>query len=91
MPIDPSSCLPPDLAEFVAQRVASGASPTPDDVIAEGLRLLRAREQAIAELNEKIDEGRRALEAGDVVDGRTYMLDLLAQLRSAEFPASRAG
>src|SRR4051794_15199599 len=50
--------LPPDLAEFVTNKISSGCCPSEDEVIRDALRLLRdrdrLRETRIAELREEI-------------------------------------
>ena len=52
--------FPPELQQFVEQELASGRYQSVDDVICEGLRLLR--EQRLYELREEIDAGLQPLE-----------------------------
>jgi putative addiction module CopG family antidote len=49
--------LPSSLEEFVRQRVATGQSKSADEVVCEGLRLLREQETWKSEARTKIDEG----------------------------------
>jgi antitoxin ParD1/3/4 len=49
--------LPLALEEFVRQRVATGQSKSADEVVCEGLRLLREQEAWKSEARKKIDQG----------------------------------
>ena len=61
-----SSSLPPDLETFVQQEVASGNYPSPEDVISDGLRLLRERK--VFELRREIEAGLSQLERGEGIE-----------------------
>jgi antitoxin ParD1/3/4 len=61
-----SSPLPPDLETFVQQEVASGNYPSPEEVISEGLRLLRERK--VYELRREIDAGLAQIERGEGIE-----------------------
>ena len=60
--------LPAELEAFIAERIASGHYCSPDDVIGEALRLLRADEEEqqirLAALRADISEGIASLERG---------------------------
>lgn len=53
--------LPPDLEKLVEEKVESGGYQTPDEVIAEGLRLLEQRDQAA---QKKLEALRDAIRIG---------------------------
>jgi antitoxin ParD1/3/4 len=55
--------LPPELQQFVEQELASGRYRSVDDVICDGLRLLRERK--LHELRREIDAGLEQLERGE--------------------------
>ncbi len=61
-----SSSLPPDLETFVQQEVASGNYPSPEEVISDGLRLLRERK--VFELRREIEAGLSQLERGEGIE-----------------------
>jgi antitoxin ParD1/3/4 len=63
-----SSSLPPDLETFVEQEVASGNYPSPEEVISDGLRLLRERK--VFELQREIDAGLSQIERGEGIELR---------------------
>jgi antitoxin ParD1/3/4 len=58
-----SSPLPPELQHFVDRELASGKYRSADEVICEGLRLLR--ERRLYEVRKEIDAGLRQLERGE--------------------------
>lgn len=58
-----SSPLPPDLETFIQHEVANGNYPSPEEVISEGVRLLRERK--LFELRSEIDAGLAQLERGE--------------------------
>jgi antitoxin ParD1/3/4 len=60
------SSLPPDLETFVQHEVASGNYPSPDEVISDGLRLLRERK--LYELRRDVDAGLAQLERGESIE-----------------------
>jgi antitoxin ParD1/3/4 len=61
-----SSSLPPDLETFVQHEVDSGNYPSPEEVISDGLRLLRERK--LYELRQDIDAGWTQLERGESIE-----------------------
>jgi antitoxin ParD1/3/4 len=58
-----ASMIPPEFEQFVQHEVACGNYPSAEEVVAEGLRLLR--EQKLAELRREIDVGIEQLERGE--------------------------
>lgn len=58
--------IPADLHQFAAQEVAWGRYPSTDDVIADGLRLLRERK--FYELRRDIQAGLTQIERGEVIE-----------------------
>ncbi len=63
-----SSPLPPDLETFVRHEVAVGNYPRAEDVISDGLRLLRERK--LYELRRDIDAGLAQIERGEGIELR---------------------
>ena len=64
--------IPPEFAEFVQNELASGHYHSAEEVVAEGLRLLRKHK--LYELRREIDAGLRQIERGEGVrltDGRS--------------------
>ncbi len=61
-----SSALPPDLETFVQHEVASGNYPSPEEVISDGLRLLRERK--LYELRRDLDAGLSQIERGEGIE-----------------------
>ena len=61
-----SGPLPPELQHFVERELASGRYRSPDEVICEGLRLLRERRRY--ELRREIDAGLQQLERGEGIE-----------------------
>jgi antitoxin ParD1/3/4 len=61
-----SSPLPPDLETFVQHEVASGNYPSPEEVISDGLRLLRERK--LFELRQDVDAGLSQIERGEGIE-----------------------
>lgn len=65
--------LPPELEKFVTDKIATGNYGTPEEVVSEGLLLLKQQDERPGfmyssedELREKIGEGMKALELGDI-------------------------
>jgi len=61
-----SSSLPPDLEDFVRHEVATGNYPSPEEVISDGLRLLRERK--LYELRRDIDAGLSQIGRGEGIE-----------------------
>ena len=80
--------LTPELEKFIAEQLKSGHYRSADDVIAQGLGMLRAQEEFIqantAELREKIAVGMEQIRRGEVVDGRKAIQNLREKLRRRE-------
>jgi antitoxin ParD1/3/4 len=55
--------IPPEFAEFVENELASGSFHSAEEVVAEGLRLLR--EHKLYELRKDIDAGLEQIERGE--------------------------
>ena len=60
-----SMSLPHDLQHFVQQEVASGKYQSEEDVVCQGLRLLREREQRLQALREDIQPALEQLDRGE--------------------------
>lgn len=58
-----STAIPPEFEQFVQQEVACGNFRSADEVVAEGLRLLR--QQKLEALRRDIDDGIEQLERGE--------------------------
>ena len=61
-----STSLPPDLETFVQHEVESGNYPSPEEVVSEGLRLLRERK--LYDLRRDIDAGLAQIERGECIE-----------------------
>jgi antitoxin ParD1/3/4 len=83
--------LKPELEQMVREKVAAGAYATPDDVLAEGLRLLRERDEAEQRAREwltrEIQTGLDQLDRGEVVSGSDVSAELVR--RSVERSSAR--
>ena len=67
--------IPQDLQQFVQAAVRSGSFQSESEVVVEGLRLLRRREQ----LRRDVNEGIAQLERGEGVDGEEVFRRLEAK------------
>ena len=72
--------LTPELEKLVQEKVASGLYQTASEVIREGLRLLKERDDRQTYLREAIQEGLTQLETGKYQE---YTADTLADLAQA--------
>ena len=74
-----------DQEEFIAGELRSGHYQSANDIIAQGLGMLRAQEEFIrshtAELREKIAVGLEQVQRGDLVDGGTVIRHLREKLQ----------
>ena len=63
--------LPPDLADVVRERIASGRFGSPEEVVRAALTLMAAEQAGddAAAIRAKIEHGWRQSQAGQVVDG----------------------
>lgn len=80
-----SISLKPEQEQFIQEKLKTGKYQTVDQVIIEAFRLLEERdkdyEQWVQETRAKIDEGMASLERGEVIDGETFVNQLLAKLK----------
>lgn len=85
-------CLTPELDRFVRDRVASGQYENLDDVVRDGLELLRQRENeqrdARHDLKAKLHRGAEQAQRGQLLDGVQVMRDVRA--RTAARPNRKA-
>ncbi len=85
--------LTPTLQEFVKAKVRTGGYESASEVVREGLRALKEREQAQAEfwsgVRAKVAVARRQIATGQTVDGPAAMDQILAELADDETPATR--
>ena len=58
--------IAPEFEEFVSSAVAAGKYGSPEEVVSDGLRLLRDRE--LESLRKEVDLGIQQIECGDVVE-----------------------
>jgi antitoxin ParD1/3/4 len=72
--------LTPELEKLVQEKVASGLYQTASEVVREGLRLLKERDDRQTSLREAIQEGLTQLETGKYQE---YTDDTLADLAQA--------
>jgi antitoxin ParD1/3/4 len=72
--------LTPELERLVQEKVASGLYQTASEVVREGLRLLKERDDSQTALREAIQEGLTQLETGKYQE---YTADTLADLAQA--------
>ena len=72
--------LTPELEKLVQEKVASGLYQTASEVVREGLRLLKERDDRQTSLREAIQEGLTQLETGKY---KEYTADTLADLAQA--------
>lgn len=70
--------LPPDAIRFVKSLVASGEYPSIEEAVAEGVRLLMARQQLKDDIQAGIDD----LDQGRCVDGKQVFAELRERARS---------
>ena len=76
----------PEFEEFVRSRVESGDYASDSEVVRDGLRLLREKEQLfearLKSIRGEIQKGVDQIERGEVRDGETVMAELRAKLLS---------
>ncbi|MCC5666421.1 type II toxin-antitoxin system ParD family antitoxin [Nostoc sp. CHAB 5784] len=86
--------LTPELEQLVKDKVSSGKYHSVSEVMGEALRLLeerdRIREQRLAELKAKIQEGIEASERGEVVDGEEVFAEIEEDIRRAQAQMQQA-
>jgi antitoxin ParD1/3/4 len=85
--------LTSELEALIADRVESGRYLSASEVVREGLRLLeerdRLREETLAGVRRKIEEGLASLARGERVDGATLLAELERSLDRREEPTGR--
>ena len=64
--------LPPETSQLIQGMVASGEYNSPEEVVADGVRLLQNRQKLRAEIQQGIDE----LDSGQGHDGREVFAEL---------------
>ena len=64
--------LPPDASQFIQGLVASGEYDSPEEAVAEGIRLLMGRQKLRADIQKGIDE----LDAGQGIEGEQVFAEL---------------
>lgn len=83
--------LPADLERFVAELVDDGTYGSPDEAVVEALRLLQDREQnreeALAHVRRKLQEGVDAGDRGETLDGKQVMEELRQRYARMARPA----
>lgn len=84
--------LTPELETFVASRVASGRYLTASEVVRDGLRLLEEREhlrdEALAGVRQKIEEGLASLDRGEGLDAEAVLTELERRIGCHRNPAA---
>ena len=65
--------------ELVAELVKSGRYASAEEVVAEGLRLVRWREAKLAEFHAELDKGLASIKAGRVRPAEDVFDELIAQ------------
>jgi antitoxin ParD1/3/4 len=63
-----TTSLPPDLEQFVFAQLAKGKYQSAHDVVCDGVRLLREREERLEVLRAEIDKGIAQLDAGEFIE-----------------------
>lgn len=88
-----SVSLTNQLRSYVDRKVQSGQFESASEVIRQSLRTLQQEEelqrQYWASMRKKVKVARRAISAGDVLDGATFMKAKIAKLRASAKTAKR--
>lgn len=71
--------LTPELERLVAEKVESGMYQTASEVVREGLRLLKRRDEELASLRAEIKKGFDAVERGEYKDYDESTIEQLAE------------
>ena len=76
--------ISPELESFIAAKLESGRYRTPDEVIEEGLRLLKQSESLVqdemTDVREKVSAGLKQARSGDLRDGEEVLSEIEAEL-----------
>jgi antitoxin ParD1/3/4 len=80
--------LSPELAKFIDEKVRSGRYKDAREVLDDGLRLLKLRDDTLRSWREQIEQGWAEAQAGDLVDGPKAIAAIRNSL--ADVPASVA-
>jgi len=64
--------LPPEATQFIQGLVASGEYNSPEEAVADGIRLLMSRQKLRADLQKGIDE----LDSGEGLEGKQVFAEL---------------
>jgi antitoxin ParD1/3/4 len=84
--------LTSELENFVTSRVASGRYLTASEVVRDGLRLLEERQhlrdEALAGVRQKIEEGLASLDRGEGLDGESVLAEIERRVATHREPAA---
>jgi len=83
--------LTPELEDLIRRKLKSGMYKNAAEVVREGLRLLAEEDEWKADVRRKIGEGMKQLRAGQVVDGKKAVDEVLRDLRVRHGKAKRVG
>jgi antitoxin ParD1/3/4 len=72
--------LTPHLERLIEERVRSGRYESPSEVIREGLRLIEERDAVLSSVRAQVEEGWRASERSETVDGPNTMKQMRSRL-----------
>jgi antitoxin ParD1/3/4 len=81
--------LTPEQKKFVTDRVKNEGYSSPEQVIAEGLRLIQAKEEyerRLAELRRELQIGVDQIKRGEVLDGREVFDEILKKNQNRPRP-----
>lgn len=73
--------LTPELESLIRRKLATGMYKNAAEVVREGLRLLAEEDEWKADVRRKIQHGLKQVRAGQVVDGKKAVDDVLRNLR----------
>ncbi|MEO0937902.1 MAG: type II toxin-antitoxin system ParD family antitoxin [Pseudomonadota bacterium] len=79
-----SFSLGPYWDEFIKKQVAEGRYGTGSEVVREALRRMEIETEKFYKLKAEIDEAIRQADAGETVDGPTFMAELSRQIEERE-------
>jgi len=82
-----SGLLPADLAQFIKHEVAIGHYGSVEDVVCDGLRLLRAKQEKLEELRREIAPALEELDRGEGIevkaeDMRAFLQGILDEVKA---------